>query len=324
MKLTRDESRRPDDRIGSPASSTPSTTCWCATARAGRTSRRWSTVGGGASIPLVTERLSVHGRTTGPDAVAARARGSLPARCCWPSRGEELDSAHPHVDRPARGRRRHRRCRRPAGRRRAGDRRRGADGSRVGVVANRIPRRHAGAVTAARPTTKTARRLVDAAERDRPAPGPAVAAPSVVAVDHRHVRPGGHDRDRRCGLHVDRHRKPPGTAGAHASRPCRRRRPARWSRAPSRRRPRRPCRPRPAPRRCPAPRRRRPHRRHRRRRHRRRWWSPRSRHPSTPRGTTAPPSTQPPTTTAMTTPPPPPTTTTERLPRRRPPRRRCR
>ena len=106
------------------------------------------TVGGGASIPLVTERLSRHGRAAGGAApiltmsqpALAAATGAL----ALASRGEKLDlrtrssiglftaAAGSGVDRIA-------------GRRRAGDRPRCHDGSRVGLVADRMGR-SAGAV----------------------------------------------------------------------------------------------------------------------------------------------------------------------------------
>ena len=94
-----------------------------------------------------------------------------------------------------------------------------------------------------------------------PPPERTRAAPPAVAVDHRDVRPGRDDRDRRRGLHVVRHRKPSGPAGAH-----RRAGAGTAGESPGaksgRRRLRRPRRRRRVPSRCPAPRR---HRRHRRR-----------------------------------------------------------
>ena len=56
-------------------------------------------------------------------------------------------------------------------------------------------------------------RLVDADQPDRAAQRAVVATLQVFAIDHRYVRPGGHDRDRRSGLHAGRYREPPSAAG---------------------------------------------------------------------------------------------------------------
>ena len=146
------------------------------------------TVGGGARIPLVAERLSVHGRismlTPSQPAVAAAAGALMLA-----SRGEQLDIRTRTSVRPAHGGRLRRRCRRPGGRRRAGDRRRGVDGSRAGLVADRVPRGCAGSVRRRNLRRRRSVRLVDAAEHDRATHRTAVAAPPAVSVDHRDVAP---------------------------------------------------------------------------------------------------------------------------------------
>ena len=98
-------------------------------------------VGGGASIPLVTERLSRHAGT-GRDPVATGLGGRAGA-LLLASRGEQLDMrtrTSIGLLTAAAGRNH-----RTAARRRDGDRPGGAHRSRIGVVANRIRRRRASA-----------------------------------------------------------------------------------------------------------------------------------------------------------------------------------
>ena len=175
------------------------------------------TVGGGASIPLVKERLSVHGRrpVVSPSQPAyAAALGALLVA----SRGEERDlrtrtsiglltaAAGEVVELPA--------------------------GDVLVIDDEALTDRELAWSQTEYPGDVRAPYAPDAFDEDGPAgwsmrlnlidatPTTTVAARAAVAVDRRDVRRGRHDLDRRRGLYVVGHRKPPGRAPTVAPRPA--------------------------------------------------------------------------------------------------------